>query len=143
VCVARYWGWVGMFICVGHVNKRLRMSMQSLYSPEEMFDRASSHLTGKTCNLINCHGVVTPVAIVPGVSLEFGPGLFTRIQNEDELRLASRIVTTYHDSLRTESEQLDIEDHERALYETWLLEEACTARMHDMGVYSDSDGFDE
>ena len=100
------------------------MSMQALYSPEEMFDKAHPHMTGSVCHLINRNGNTTAVSIVPGVTLEFGPGLFMRVDNAEELKLASRMVVSYHDSLRSESELVDIEEHERALYETQLLEEA-------------------
>jgi hypothetical protein len=129
-----------MFLCFGPNKKRLQMSMQALYSPDEMFDKAHPHLTGSVCHLINRNGNTTPVNIVPGVTLEFGPGLFTRVGNEEELKLASRMVVLYHDSLRSESELVDIEEHERALYETNLMEEAFLAdQLQETGFGSDTE----
>jgi hypothetical protein len=129
-----------MFLCFGGARNRLHMSMQALYTGDEMFDKAKPYLTGGVCNVINRHGLTTPVTVVQGVTLEFGPGLFTRIENEEELGLASRLVVMYHDSLRTESELVDIEEHERVLYETRLLEEAVLVdQMQDTGFGSDTD----
>lgn len=130
---------VRMFICVGHSKKRLPMSMQSVYVDTEMYDRASPHLAGSTYSLIQRNGVVTPVKIMPGVSLEFGPGLFTTIENESELRLASRMVVRYHDSLRTESEQFEVNEHLRDIEETAIMEEACIAHMQQTHGLDDED----
>jgi hypothetical protein len=128
-----------MFLCFGSQKKRLHMSMQALYSPEEMFEKAQPHMVGSVCHLINHQGTTTSVKIVPGVTLEFGPGLFTPIDNEGELKIASRMVVLYHDSLRSESELVDIEEHERSLYETSLLEEAMTNQLQETYFGSDTD----
>jgi hypothetical protein len=123
---------VRMFLCIGHNKKRLTMSMQSVYVDDEMYDRAIPHLKGTTYSLLHRDGKVSPVSIMPGISLEFGPGLFTRITDEAELRLASRLVVLYHDSLRTESEQFEVDEHLRDIEETALMEEACALRMQEM-----------
>jgi hypothetical protein len=129
-----------MFLCFGGGHVRLQMSMQAVYSQLEMFEKASPHLKGGVSNLINRHGVLTPVTIVAGVALEFGPGLFTRIENADELWFASRLVVSYHDSLRAEAELVDIEENERSMYETSLLEEALLyAQTCEEGVGSDTE----
>jgi hypothetical protein len=130
-----------MFICVGHNKKRLSMSMQSVYVDDEMYDKALPHLNGTSYSLMHRDGTVSPVSIMPGVSLEFAPGLFTRINNEDELRLASRLVVLYHDSLRTESEQFEVNEHLRDMEETALMEEACLLRMQDMHDEDDADSY--
>jgi hypothetical protein len=113
-----------MFLCVGPAHKRMKMSMQSVYSDSEMFEKASPHMKGEATNIINHHGVLTPVFHVAGVSIEFGPGLFVRVENDTELWFASRLVVSYHDSLRTESERLDIEENQNSIYETAHMEEA-------------------
>jgi hypothetical protein len=116
-----------MFICVGPSQKRLPMYMTSIYTPDEMFDKAVPHLSPSKCNVIHRNGQVKPVTLVSGIALEFGPGLFTRIADAAELKLASRMSVGYHDSLRTESEQFSIEAAQHDLEDTALLEEACIA----------------
>jgi hypothetical protein len=130
-----------MFLCFGSGcgRARLHMSMQSVYSDSEMFDKAKPHMRGGVSNVINYLGATKQVKIVHGVTLEFGPGLFTQIENEQELWLASRIVVLYHDSLRDESEILAIEENERSMYETNLLEEAILVDMQETGFGSDTD----
>jgi hypothetical protein len=104
------------------------MYMSSIFTPDEMFDRAIPHLNGTTYTVIHRNGIVKPVNIVSGVMLEFGPGLFTRINDENELKFASILAVGYHDSLRTESEQLSIEAAAHDMEDTVLLEEACDVR---------------
>jgi hypothetical protein len=119
------------------------MSMQVVYSDLEMFDKASPHMKGGICNVINHHGVLTPVTIVAGVTLEFGPGLYTRIETEDQLWFASKLVVSYHDSLRTESENFDIMENQQSMYETSLLEEAMLSdQSQEMGWGSDPETSD-
>jgi hypothetical protein len=128
-----------MFICIGHNRKRLAMSMQSVYIDTEMYDRALPHLNGTAYSLLHRNGTVSPVNIMPGVSLEFGPGLFTTIHDEAELRLASRLVVGYHDSLRTESEQFEVREHLRDIEETALMEEACMLHMQELQGLNEDD----
>ena len=101
--------------------------MSSIFTPEEVYDKAVPYLDGTTYTVIHRNGKVKPVNIVSGIMLEFGPGLFTRIHDTTELKLASRLVVGYHDSLRTESEQLSIEAAQHDLADTAMLEEACVA----------------
>jgi hypothetical protein len=108
--------------------------MSSIFTPDEMFDRAMPHLNGTTYTVIHRNGVVKPVNVVSGIMLEFGPGLFTRIHDTAELKLASRLTVGYHDSLRTESEQLSIEAAQHDLADTALLEEACEARNAELDL---------
>jgi len=115
------------------------MSMQSIYSHDEMFDRAVKHLKCGKTTLINQAGVAVHVHIVPGVWIEFGAGLFQKINSETDLTFAAQLAVKYHDSLRSESEQLDIEDHRRAIEDTLLLEEACAARLSEMGILGSDD----
>jgi hypothetical protein len=131
-----------MFLCFGARKERLQMSMQAVYSDVEMFEKASPHMKGGVSNIINRHGVLTPVTVVAGVALEFGPGLFTRIENEKELWFASRLVVLYHDSLRSEAELIDIEENERSMYETSLLEEALLCDQTHETVGSDTENSD-
>ena len=93
---------------------------------------------GKT-TLINQSGVAVQVHSVPGVWIEFGAGMFQKVNSEAELLFASQLVVKYHESLRSESEQLDIDDHRRAIEDTVLLEEACAARLTDMGIFGSDD----
>lgn len=116
------------------------MSMQSVYSDTEMYDKASPHMSGEVTSIINHHGVLTPVINVPGISLEFGPGLFVRVENDTELWFASRLVVSYHDSLRTESERVDIEENQNSMYETTHMEEAILLEQtSESGFGSDTD----
>jgi hypothetical protein len=107
----------------------MQMSMNGVYVDEEMYDKALPHLTGTPHMKIQYNGVVSKVPQPVGLTLEYGPGLFTPIKTPSELRLACRLVVGYHDDLRTQSEQSEIEDARRDLEDTALLEAACTAHM--------------
>jgi len=137
------WVVVYMFICVGPSRKRLPMYMSSIFTPDELFEKALPHLNSTTYTVIHRNGVVKPVNLVSGVMLEFGPGLFTRIEDTAELKLATRMSVGYHDSLRTESEQLSIEAAQYDLADTALLEEACEAHNAalDLECVDDRDDF--
>jgi hypothetical protein len=67
--------------------------------------------------------------------------MFTRVNDEAELKLATRLVVAYHDSLRTECEQLSIEAAAHDIADTALLEEACDARNREEEL--DETGFDD
>jgi hypothetical protein len=131
-----------MFLAVGHQKRRLHMSMQQVYSPDHMFDRAAPHLHGSTAALAVASqrdGVVRAISIHTGVYLEWDAGHYEKLEDESQLRLAARIVVAYHDNLRTESEQLSIREAEWSQQETDLLEEACRARMEQWDNESDSE----
>ena len=120
-----------MFICVGQARNRVHMGMNSLYNADEMFDRISSHLTGKAVMYINWQGTLSKIEKAKGLWLQFGPDIFESIGNEHELKLACRLVVKYHDSLRTQSEMCEIEDAERCRLDDELLEAAAAAHLQD------------
>jgi hypothetical protein len=120
-----------MFICVGETKRRLHMSMTSVYSEEHMYDRAVPFLFAEhvTHVIHTLDGTIQQVRLGPGVFLEFAPACFTRVESEAELRFACRAVTLFHDHLRSESEQLSIDENEWSQHETELLEEIVAYRM--------------
>lgn len=131
-----------MFLAVGNQKRRLHMSMQQVYTPDHLFDRASPHLYGSTAALAVASqrdGVVRAISIHTGVYLEWDAGRYEKLEDESQLRLACRIVVAYHDSLRTESEMLSIREAEWSQQETALLEEACRVRMEAQDLEPDSD----
>ena len=103
------------------------MGMNAIYVAEELFDRVSTHLTGKPTMFIHTNGVLTKIETENGLWIQFGADLHVRIANKDELVLACKMVCMYHDGLRTESELLDIEAAENDRLDTELLEEAAVA----------------
>jgi hypothetical protein len=107
------------------------MAMNAVYVADELFDRVASHLTGTPNLFIHRNGALTRVEQESGLWIQFGPQLHCRISNEDELRLACAMVTAYHDSLRSESELLDIQDAAEDLLDTQLLEEAAAKHLEE------------
>ena len=120
-----------MFICVGSNRRRLHMSISAVYSEDHMYERAIPYLFAEhvTHEIHALNGTIQQVRLGSGFFLEFAPACFTRVQCETELRFASRLVTLFHDSLRSESEQLSIEENEWFQQDTALLEEAVAYRM--------------
>jgi hypothetical protein len=120
-----------MFLVVGPNKRRLHMSMQQVYSDDHMYDRAAPHLFGKQAALavVQRDGNVRAVSIPSGVFIEWSAGWYVKVEDEAQLRLASRLVVAYHDNLRTESEMLSITENEWSQRETDLLEEAVCAHM--------------
>jgi hypothetical protein len=107
------------------------MSMTSVYSYEHMYQRAIPFLFAEQVTHIihTLDGTEQQVRIGSGVFLEFAPGCFTRVECETDLLFACRTVTSFHDNLRSESEQLSILENEWSQQETELLEEAVAYRM--------------
>jgi hypothetical protein len=103
------------------------MGMNAVYVADELFDRVSHHLTATPVMFIHSNGVLSKIEQEAGLWIQFGADLHCRIANEDELRLACKMVVAYHDSLRTESELLEIEDAEQDRLDSALLEEAAIA----------------
>jgi len=133
-----------MFFAVGLGKRRLHMSMTSVYSAEHMYDRAAPHLYGMQAvgAFVTRTGNMQTLQVQTGVYLEWSAGNFEKIGDESELRLASRLVTGYHDSLRTESERLSIWESEWSQQETELIDEATRQRFEqweEEGTTSSSD----
>jgi hypothetical protein len=107
------------------------MSMASVYNEQQMFDRAIPFLLSEhvTHVIHTMDGSERQVRLGSGVFLEFAPGCYTRVQCETELHFAARLATLYHDQLRSESEQLSIDENEWMQQETDLLEEVVAYRM--------------
>ena len=120
-----------MFICVGPQRRRLHMSMSTVYSEDHMYEQAIQFLSVEhVTHVIHAtNGTKQQVCSNLGVFLEFAPACFTRVQCETELRFVSRLVTLFHDQLRTESEQLSINENEWFQQDTALLEEAVAYHM--------------
>jgi hypothetical protein len=120
-----------MFLCVGVSRRRMHMSMGTVYSEDHMFDRVIPYLFAEhVTHIIHAlDGSDQQVRMGSGVFLEFTPACYTRIQCETELHFACRMVTLYHDQLRSESEQLAIDENEWIQQETELLEEVVAYRM--------------
>jgi hypothetical protein len=120
-----------MFLAVGANKRRLHMAMSTVYTDDRMFDRAVPHLHGMqaAASYVGHDGNIQTIALQTGVYLEWSAGKYERIYDESQLRFASRLVTAYHDDLRTESEQLDIQQNMWAQQEDELLEEVVRLRF--------------
>ena len=120
-----------MFICVGAARRRLHMSMTSVYSEDHMYERAAPFLFAEQVTHViqALDGTLQQVRLGSGVFLEFSAACFARVGCETELRFACRAVTLFHDHLRTESEQLSIDENEWSQQETELLEEVVAYRL--------------
>jgi hypothetical protein len=133
-----------MFLAVGLAKRRMHMSMASVYSADHMYDRAAPHLYGMQAvgALVTQNGTIQSLPMHTGVYLEWQAGEYEKLRDEGELRLASRLVTSYHDSLRIESEQLSIREQEWVEQETALMEEVTRLRFEqweEEGTTSSSD----
>ena len=72
--------------CIGSNRSRLVLATTRFYPPEELFDMLNHRTTSE------------------GVSVEYGPNLFAVIENEQELRLACRMVAADHASYISEAD---------------------------------------
>jgi hypothetical protein len=116
------------------------MGMNSVYVAEELYDRVSNHMDGKPVMFIHTNGVLSKIEKETGLFIQFGPLLHCRISNKDELMLACKMVCMYHDGMRTESEQLEIESAENDRLDDELMEAAATAHnLEDPNEYEERD----
>jgi hypothetical protein len=110
-----------MYLCYGNNHSRVAMCSQKVYLPEELYSTGVRHLRD---------GVK--------VSFEYDTFKYTAIFNEDELKLACRVICAYHEDLCKQYEDDGWDDETEEMWNRAVLTQLASEMSSEDEEYDDS-----